>query len=50
MKIICGGETGVVKIVEPETNKILSKIGQQTREGGILSMVWAEPTIEAEVS
>jgi hypothetical protein len=49
MRIICGGDTGVIKIAEPETGKILNRIGTQDRVNSIINMVWATPGIEAEV-
>jgi ribosome biogenesis protein NSA1 len=48
MRIICGGETGLIKIVEPESNKILQNWGVQKKESHINCMCWSKPGSEAE--
>eukprot|EP01080_Neovahlkampfia_damariscottae_P011518 gene11518-4682_t len=48
MRVICAGDTGLIKIVEPETSKILSTWGEQSKDNCINSMCWAKPNSEGE--
>lgn len=49
MRVICGGDTGVVKVVNPENGSLFIKWGEQKKTRSITHMCWADPSSESEV-
>ena len=48
MRIITAGDTGLIKIIEPETSKVLNSWGEQSKDSCINDMCWAKPNTEGE--
>ena len=45
MKIISGGDTGLIKVIEPESGEVQMTIGEQSMSGSIVGMCWKSPDV-----
>jgi hypothetical protein len=49
MRIIAGGDTGLIKVVDPQKQQLLHQMGEQGSNRSVEFLKWADPSLESEV-
>jgi hypothetical protein len=49
MRIISGGDTGLIKVIDPQKQKVLFQMGEQSNGRGVEFLKWADKSQESEI-
>ncbi|KAL0482811.1 hypothetical protein AKO1_014210, partial [Acrasis kona] len=49
MRVICGGDSGLIKVIDPQRQSVLFQMGEQGKDRSVEFLKWANPSSEAEI-